>query len=698
MGNAGYVGRVGALAVALGVGGAMLASPAVASADGGRDRASADDTARETPATASGPTVGGRGSGKAHRTAVPAQKNRSTAATPDRVAELPAVTPSGPVRSVADDTVPAAAPAAAETPAAAAVVAEAPAVAAVPRGALAVSADGLLDRLGGSDGSGVPLATPLTWAVVAVTRREFDSATMNIGSTAVPTAAASGDLAGLATALGSRVAGALTTIAGNLSGAAGATLVDFLAQSTAVPGVSVGDAVGIAAANLLRDAAGITRVAVPAFDSLNPTVIAAIGAALSDPALAPGLGSAASDLIIELAGSPAVRTLVAEQLTRWVSSISGGSSLAGAVGDAAAALLASPAVASGLAAVAESAITGVFGQPALSAVLAGAVGPVIDAALGGGDFADTAMAVFDTVQSDPAAVAALRIALRNTLATAGDVLAGSEVRQALGRTTANLFTALAADPSLRAELVDQFSAVLGSQVGTLIGDPRIAGDVAAAVGSAVTGLLGQPGLVAALTGAAGQVFDAVLAGADPQAAVQSVFAALQADRAVAAAAGATVSAFVESVMKSAGVLDVVGGVTQNMVDTALGQAGLAATPIAAVAKAAVSALLTNSAVADLAGDITTNLLSGKPVDAVANTVIRAVITEPDLQAAVGTAVGQAIGTIFGDNPIGEFVGWVAGGAATVAIGFLAGIALLFNLVPAPAAVVRNDWPVVAVVA
>ena len=100
-------------------------------------------------------------------------------------------------------------------------------------------------------GTGAPLATPLAWAVLAVTRRESANATTAPNpAAAVPAAAASTDLAGLATALGAQVSTALTTIAAGLSGATGATLVDFLGQSTSVPGVSVSDAVGIAVAAL----------------------------------------------------------------------------------------------------------------------------------------------------------------------------------------------------------------------------------------------------------------------------------------------------------------------------------------------------------------------------------------------------------------------------------------------------------------
>lgn len=77
-------------------------------------------------------------------------------------------------------------------------------------------------------------------------------------------------------------------------------------------------------------------------------------------------------------------------------------------------------------------------------------------------------------------------------------------------------------------------------------------------------------------------------------------------------------------------------------------------------------------------------------------MIRTIATDPALQSAVGTAIGEAVGAIFGENPIGAIVGWVAGGAATLVIGVLAGFALLLNLVPPAAATVPNVWPVAVV--
>lgn len=78
-----------------------------------------------------------------------------------------------------------------------------------------------------------------------------------------------------------------------------------------------------------------------------------------------------------------------------------------------------------------------------------------------------------------------------------------------------------------------------------------------------------------------------------------------------------------------------------------------------LAEFAVTSLLDDAAVAGLIGDIAADLLSGKPVEALAGNVIRTIATDPALQSAVGTAIGEAVGAIFGENLIGAIVGWVS---------------------------------------
>ncbi|MGV1089584.1 MAG: hypothetical protein ACOYBX_16535, partial [Mycobacterium sp.] len=56
-----------------------------------------------------------------------------------------------------------------------------------------------------------------------------------------------------------------------------------------------------------------------------------------------------------------------------------------------------------------------------------------------------------------------------------------------------------------------------------------------------------------------------------------------------------------------------------------------------------------------------------------------VLGSPALQFALGAAVGQGIGSLFGDNPVGFIVAQVTGAAASIAIGMASGLAALINL-------------------
>ena len=214
MGACTYVGRVGGLALALGVGAAVLGGTAVGWAD---DTAGAGATAdhssvqTHTPSwaprggAAASDTTGGRGNHAATSVAPAEQRTNGSEgpslpdALPDRliqqvapaaepVAEVPAAEPAtmpavqpapaaGSAPVVASDPVAGSAPvvetaAAVVQPAPEPVAAPAAAVAAVPTGTVTA----LDDPLAGSNRGGVPVDTPLDWTVLAYSRRNPVSA------------------------------------------------------------------------------------------------------------------------------------------------------------------------------------------------------------------------------------------------------------------------------------------------------------------------------------------------------------------------------------------------------------------------------------------------------------------------------------------------------------------------------------------
>ena len=232
-----YVGRIGALAVALGVGGAIAAVPTVASADTGAGpdagasssaQASADSAESQT---ASPSQATRRGAGPRTSLAGPAdndspaaeQSDASTASAADSAPARRAAAPtkrssvqrgpSAPSASVAAPVAPAApAPTVdvAEATAVAVAVdtppaAVAPAAAEAPQltvatapGAVSGIGTALLTLLGGGT-PGAPASAPLSWAVLSVSRRETEPA----AAAAIASPASSvGDLAGNTVFLG----------------------------------------------------------------------------------------------------------------------------------------------------------------------------------------------------------------------------------------------------------------------------------------------------------------------------------------------------------------------------------------------------------------------------------------------------------------------------------------------------------------
>lgn len=208
-----FVGRVGGLAVALGVGAAAFQSAGVAWADpaspdqsASTSSSSSTSAGRHASAAPSASATGGRGSrpagaagaraGKSSAAPAAAKSGANPAATkvPTVAVDQPAVAP---VRSVATDATPVSAPQAAaqsavadQAPAPVAPVAVArvtssapavvvaTAVAAAPEAAAAAPVSSFLTSAGAAvadssagDNTGVPINTPVEWSALAVARR-----------------------------------------------------------------------------------------------------------------------------------------------------------------------------------------------------------------------------------------------------------------------------------------------------------------------------------------------------------------------------------------------------------------------------------------------------------------------------------------------------------------------------------------------
>ena len=529
--------------------------------------------------------------------------------------------------------------------------------------------------------------------------------------------------AGLVSALGSELAGAIAAVAGDpavralLGGQVAGAVVSVLGDGPAADGVAgaltgplanlladpavrsgVGGAVGSAVSSFLRQpgvsavlssVAGQLASSVVAGANLNAaipgvvqnllgnsairsaigtTVDGAVRSLVSDVNLVAAVGSNVAGAISALAADPAVEALIGDQIAALLGSVLGDDPAAGAVAvalaDAVTGLLGEPAVSRGLGVVVDVALSGFLGRPGVPAALGGLAGRLATAALAGAQPADLLAGALQTLQSDPAVVAALSATATIALDRVAAVLLGDPaVYSALADTVTGLLTSLAADPGVRALIGEQLSRLVASaldggpasqllaasairsaavqlvtaalgpspataSIGAAVADavvgllasPTIGAGIGSVAGTAVSALLAQPGIATALTGALDEIITSVLAGDTLQTALDGALQSLQRNATIPAALRATVSA------------------TLDMLNTAL---------------------LENPAVHLEFGTATTTLVASLTEDP-------AVVAF--LADQLGTTLGPAVVALLADPVAGQRLATVAGTAVTNLLG------------------------------
>lgn len=677
------VGRVGALAVALGIGGVILGLPAVAVADRGEAAdTGAAATTDTTPAPATRPSRGAHRQSRADAPtltraergsaspAAPAAAARWTGHGPQPVTAKPAAEVSVPepaapqpspvvVSAVADSY--SSPPAVSDNRAApvAAAVTSSPVVlptsvtqvmtSAAPRGALSAAGAHLLAWLGGGSDPSAPIATPLGWAALAATRREF--------SGAARTAAPSASVAAAAVASGPlSEPGVITALVG-----AGKQLILAVAA-----GGSAGPALKSALASLDSD---------PALVNIS------LESVLTDPALPRSMGTTAQALVTGLAADPAVRSAVGQALGDSIAAALGRTAVAQTIGTtlggALVGLLADPAAANALGAVANTFVSVALAQPGLSAV-ATDVARQLFTGLGGADPSAALNDAWSALQAAPAFQSGLGPAVAAAVNVA---LTDPGLVSALGTATSSVVGLLPSVPGA----ATAFNALLGTTYGPMVfgmlADPATADQVAALAGSLVAGFVAEPGVADALSAAASQIATAALSGNGLVKTLLGTVKALQSTPAITAALDATISTAVHSVLgdptMQGPVVELARGIIVGYVAGFAGKIPLIGGVAVKVTSAAVDTLLANPTFQDLIGTVAEGFAGGVSTTDLAQSVIAAVVEDHALQVAVAQAVGQGVGALFGNNPIGALVGKVAGAAATAVIGFLCSIGGMF---------------------
>ncbi|WP_163746808.1 hypothetical protein [Mycolicibacterium helvum] len=694
------IGRVGALAIALGVGGVILALPAVADADTGVGN--------------SGKTTSSAGKPAPRNAAKPANR-----------------------------------------------------VVAKPSGALTVASRVPLSQLGTGNDPLAPVTEPLSWAALAVTRREKIAGSVRLidvpsrgitsGTTALVPGASDTNIAPLAAsatagpALNAAVQNFIDTrlpglkpIADQLApivadgiqdllsnGAVGAEVARLAANDAILQFVStkvsnalgayfgvpdtVGTVVGDAAANLIRNTLGNTGVqsaldviagavrpteyqytAITAGLNANDIAplatylksIAAnssgeIATFLSDATVRAALAAATSQAVIDLTTGSAVSTWLGGLAGGWVSEALGGGAaaegLGNAVGNAVQGLLSNTKAMQGLATVAGAAVTNLLGTPGVAAAVADAITQFGTGVLAGTNWIDALDVAWQGLVADSAFRSALGPATGSAVYS---LVTNSDVVSALASTVTGLVNDVAGNTAVRAFLSELLGPTYGPTVVSTLADPTSAAQLAATAGAVITSFLGQAGVAAALSTTADQIVTALLAGASFTGAVQDGLQSLAADPTVVAAFNATVPDALKGVLKAPAVRNVVSEVAQGVVANLLERTPLnnsAFAPAATqVTKVAVDALLSNPAAQDLIGSLAGDILNGTSATELVNTVVAQVVKSQALQIALGQAIGQGIGALLGDNPVAFAVGQLAGVAAALFFGFAAGAAQLFG--------------------
>ena len=375
------------------------------------------------------------------------------------------------------------------------------------------------------------------------------------------------------------------------------------------------------------------------------TVSEVVGAVLGDGPAVSAVGAVVAEVISAVSGSAAVRELAAEQVAGVVAGLVGGpagADLGVAVGAAVAGVLADRSVMGLVSRLAATVVPDFVGQPGVVAALSAVLGEAAAGLVAGQDVQAVLAAVVAGLRGDAALAAAVGVTLGDALTV---VLRDTGAVSLAGSTAAQLITAVAASPAARELVAEQLATAI------------LAGGDLSGLASVIAALQTNPALVDALSASARSM-------------VWSVLGRQASREGLAEITGLVVV----DLMKQS-------GINLGFINGVVGQ----------VAKASVSALLADLAVWNLMGDTVDNVLAGKSVNEVLNSVVGAVIRDTQLQAAIGYAVGRGIGSLFGDSPFGDLVGRIVAVAATVQIALVAGIVRLFTgdkpivVFPVPAA-------------
>ena len=522
------------------------------------------------------------------------------------------------------------------------------------------------------------------------------------------------------TAAGTLVAGFLSgsplaPIAGPVGQAVGAAVQQFLATAGAGPvaGAVIESLLLVflgqpGVDDVLAEAAGLLGAAAVAGDPPevsqailtallgSPPIQAAVTASvsdvadelLSDTAVVAALGAAVATFVTDVVANPDVDQFAGAAVAGLVTGFLNPSPIAGPVGQAVGAavqqLLATPGLAIGLGTVLGSVLPDFFGAAGVPAIVADVAGRVAAVLVSGEESpAAVVQQALAELGADPTIQAALRTTLSDVLTLAGTTLLSDlTIQQSIGTIVTTLIIDLASDPSVQTAVEDQLGPTLGPVLASLLTDTTVVDGTASLLGAAVAEFLAYPGFNTALTDSLDQLANAVLDGTPGNEALQSALRSLQSSPAFVGAANAIVPPTVNAVLAYPQVRQAVGVAAQQEAIAALQRAGISNRFLDGVAgqiaQGTAEALLDKTAGIALIDAIAVRIVEGMPLNEVTPFATEEIVRSLSLQLALGFSIGQGIGSLFGDNIVGDLVGLVAAFPATLAVGVTASIVGIFQ--------------------
>jgi hypothetical protein len=711
-----YVGRVGALALALGVGGVIAALPAVATADtgtgnSGKTTSSAGSSGKTGPkahSAAAGSTKSGTGSTKRVRPA-------------SAVVTAAAVTPQ-----------------------------------------LLTAAHGVpVHWLGGSKDPLAPIAAPLAWAALAL-RRELSNISAAVVPAAVVTTGEPGSAAALPAATGNaawdnQIAPALTNFIKKGIGYAGLssqnqsvvdavlpTIVDVLGAAytqgpvnsaltslannqtflnvvtsqietglaanglTAPAAHVVGQAAGYLTQALLGNTAvqNVVGTVVHALTVIpnvwtladfvaklnsptytlqdyvgqvtlqsTPAVIKSVPVVLADKAFRTAVFSSikgAAHVLVGLSGWQEAKS------SAWVKFIGDQVELQAGDGpntDAVTAvvvlagraavehILSSAVIIDGVLGTVETGVSTFLDYAGVGTALANAANSVADALANGTE--EQAQAAWEAatqaLQTNPAIHLGLGQALKGAVQS---VIGNTGLLNEVSTTVETFLTEVTSDPTIHAALVEQLGAQYGDEIVDVLNNPAAMDKLIGSITTALPKFLQAKGVSDALGEAVNQAVVAVFSSADPNTALQNIVIALQGNPAIQAALKSAIGTAVRGVLSVHALEQAASRIVGYAVQDFFASAGINNPTLERLAsnalKSAVNSLLGDGSVRNLVGSLVGELASGTPGEDVVRALVNGVLGSPGLQLAAGQAVGAVVGSLFGGGPIGYLVGQFVG--------------------------------------